>query len=396
MHNSEKVVSYRTLLRLPGASRVLIASSLTRLSYGMIGLSLMLSVQRATGSFAVAGSASASFGICAMSTPLKSRLVDRFGQRRPLVVLGTGFSATLLVLVAFGVYRVRDTGLYVLVTATAGLLAPPMGPAIRAVWSGLTESVTTRQQAYSFDVVVEDTLFTAGPLIVGAIIALTSPTFALTVCALLMLLGCVVFARSAAVAAHDNRVLDSRRATFSATLRSSSFVALLAVVAAMSSTFGVDDVTVVARAVREGTPDAAWYLLASVALGGVLGGPLWNRRVKILSTSIQLGVLSFIMAVALSAMAIAPDLVSLSPALVVFGAALTPVLVTSYIAAERLSTRRDTTEASAWINTVFNAGIALGTVAGGFMIGDSASSEPLIFSAILTGMIGTLLLIRSR
>ena len=396
MPHSEEVVSYRTLLRLPGAPRVLLASSLARLSYGMIGLSLILTIQRASGSFAVAGSASASFGICAMTAPLKSRWVDRYGQRRPIVVLAAGFSTMLLVLVAFDEYGVRNAGPYVVVSAIAGLLAPPMGPAVRAVWSSLTEGVTTRRRAYSFDVVVEDTLFTVGPLIAGAIIALNGPTLALVVSTILMFVGCVVFTRSPAVAAHDSRSLNSQSPSFSATFGSSSFVALLAVVAVLSSTFGVVDVAVVARAVRDGTPGAAGYLLAAVTLGGVLGGPLWNRRVKIRSTLIQLGFLSFIMTASLAAMAIAPDLLSLSPALIVFGGALTPVLVTSYIAAEHLSTRRDTTEASAWINTVFNGGIALGTVAGGFMISNSASSEPLTLSAILTGLIGTLLLTRGR
>ncbi|MFI5688854.1 hypothetical protein [Streptomyces sp. NPDC051636] len=47
--------SYAAVLRVPHARRTFAAALTARLSYGTVGLSLMLSVTRATGSYAVSG-----------------------------------------------------------------------------------------------------------------------------------------------------------------------------------------------------------------------------------------------------------------------------------------------------------------------------------------------------
>lgn len=396
MPRSEKVVPFRKLIRLPGVLPVFIASSLSRLSYGMIGLAMLLTIQRASGSFAVAGSAGATFGIFTLSAPIKSRWVDQYGQRRLILILGSAFSASLLTLAVIALQGVHSTLVYVAITSISGLLAPPIGPAIRAVWASLTHGITTLHRTYSLDVIVEDVLFTAGPLIVGGVVAINGPTFALALGAILMLVGCVSFAWAPVVAVHDERQRSHHRVSIKATLRSPDFMLLLGAVAALSSTLGIVDIAVVARAVREGTPAAAGYLLAAVTLGGGLGASLWARRDRFRSTFIELGILSVVLAVCLIGSAGAPNMISLAIALTVFGAALTPALVVSYVAADRLGTRAGTTEASAWVNTAFNGGIAMGTVVAGFAIGPNGSTNTLTLTAVFAGVTAVLLLARGR
>src|ERR1019366_693316 len=197
---------------------------------------------------------SASYGVGALSAPLKSRWIDRYGQRRLMAILGIACSATLLGLAAVAICDVRNGAAYAALAGLTGLFGPPLGPAVRAVWATLTNGVATRQRAYSFDVGVEDTLFTIGPLIVGGLVLLDGPTLALAVAAGLMLVGSVWFARSPAVTAHDVRAPTWQRGPLPETLRSPVFAVLLSIVIALSTSLGVVDVSVAARAVEEGTP----------------------------------------------------------------------------------------------------------------------------------------------
>lgn len=384
MAQSEEVASYIALLRLPGALTTFIASSLSRLSYGTIGLALLLVVERASGSFGVAGLASASYGIGALSAPFKSRWIDRYGQRRLIAILGVTCSATLLGMVAVSVGGVRNSAAYVAFAGFTGLFAPPLGPAARAVWTTLTDGVATRQRAYSFDVGVEDILFTIGPLVVGGLVLLGGPTLALVVTAGLMFVGSVSFARSPAVAAHDERSPTWQKTPLTEVLRSPGFAVLLSIVSALSTSIGIVDVSVVARAVADGTPAAASYALAAITLGSVIGGQLWGRRIRSGSVPTQLATFSIVLMICLAGAAGAPNLVVLAVILAAFGTAITPVLVVSYVVAQQLGPRSGSTEASAWVNTAFNVGIALGSILGGLAIDRSGSTVSFLLGTTVS------------
>src|ERR1035441_3271721 len=98
MSRPQRALTYRAVLSLPGALRSFTAASLGRLAYGTIGLSLLLVVHQATHSFAVAGTASGFYALGTLTGPAKSRLADRYGQRRILPVLGAGSAAALVAL----------------------------------------------------------------------------------------------------------------------------------------------------------------------------------------------------------------------------------------------------------------------------------------------------------
>ncbi len=384
MPHSEEVVSYRTLLRLPGALPTFVASSLGRLSYGTVGLALLLVVERASGSFAVAGLASASYGVGALTAPLKSRWIDRYGQRRLIALLGTTCSATLFGLATLSVSGVNNGAAYAALAGLTGLFAPPLGPAVRAVWATITDGVASRERAYSFDLGVEDTLFTGGPLLVGGLVLLDGPTLAIVVAAGLMLVGSVSFARSPAVSAHDGQAPTWEKRPLTGVLRSPGFALLLGVVVSLSTGLGIVDVSVAARAIEEAAPAAAGYVLAAMALGGIIGGQLWGRRTRSGSVLRQLTTFSIVLTVCLAGAAEASNLAVLAAVLAAFGTSMTPVLVLSYVAAERLGPRAGRTETSAWINTAFNAGIAFGSILGGLAIDRSGSTGSFLLGTAIS------------
>ena len=70
--------AYLTVWRLPSAPVLLLAGFAGRLPSAMVPLALLLMVQQQTGSYAVAGLASATHGIAmAVMAPLLGRLADR-------------------------------------------------------------------------------------------------------------------------------------------------------------------------------------------------------------------------------------------------------------------------------------------------------------------------------
>ncbi|MGW2900162.1 MFS transporter, partial [Streptomyces sp. NPDC001212] len=91
--------SYAAVLRVPHARRTFTAALTARLSYGMVALSVMLSVTRATGSYAVSGAVMSLFGATSVFLmPLRASLVDRYGPRRALFPMAALYGALLCAL----------------------------------------------------------------------------------------------------------------------------------------------------------------------------------------------------------------------------------------------------------------------------------------------------------
>jgi MFS family permease len=74
------VRAYLTVWRLPSAPVLLLAGFAGRLPSAMVPLALLLMVQQQTGSYAVAGLASAALGVAmAVVAPMLGRLAERGG-----------------------------------------------------------------------------------------------------------------------------------------------------------------------------------------------------------------------------------------------------------------------------------------------------------------------------
>jgi len=196
MSRPDRAVSYAVVLRTPGAPRTFTAATLARLFYGTLSLSLLLTVQAATGSFAVAGAAVGVFGIPGALLPLKSRWIDRYGRRRVLGPLAVSYTTALLIIAGLDASGTAAPLPYLAVSAVAGLLTPPVGPVMRSIWAALAPGPAARQRAYTLDAVVEETVFTISPLLVGVLITTTRPVVALIVTALLALVGALGLATS--------------------------------------------------------------------------------------------------------------------------------------------------------------------------------------------------------
>jgi predicted MFS family arabinose efflux permease len=368
-------LTYGSLLALPGALRAFGSAAVARLSFGMAGLSLLLLIQHATGSFAAAGAASGAYSAGTLTAPVKARLMDRRGQRAVLPVLGPAASAALLAMVLLALARGRNPAAYIVLCAAAGALVPPAGAAMRASWAAMTGGGRDLERAYSLDAATEETLFTAGPLIAGLVATAAGPVPPLLVTAALLAAGCLLLAVSGAAAPASG----PRRGGLAGPLAVPGFRVLLGIVLATSLGLGAIDVTVTARAVGDHHPGAAGYILAALSLGSALGGLAWGRLRLRSRRSTQMTCLLVAMSGGIALAAITPDLLLAGVVLAATGTVLAPSAVLSYLSAEGLA--GPGAEASTWVNTAWNAGVAAGFALTGLAVGRAGPAVPMLAGA---------------
>ncbi|NGO47725.1 MFS transporter, partial [Streptomyces ureilyticus] len=329
--------SYAAVLRMPCAKRTFTAAVVGRLSYGMVSLTVMLAVSRATGSYAVAGTVMALFGAASVFlTPLRAALIDRHGPRRALLPMAGLYAGLLGVLAAVGWRPGAPPALLGVVAVAAGSCTPPLGAAMRAVWGELIADRRLLQRAYSLDGGAEELTFVTGPLLVGLVVGFAPPAAGVAVSAVLVGAGTLGFAMSPAVRGVAVRASRVR-------LRMRGWRGLLqpvVVAGGVGLALGAVELLVLAFAEQRqhGDDTVAWVLAAlsaGSAVGGLLNGAV-NWRV---SARIRLPLLAVGLALALGAAGWAPGLVTLSAAMAVAGLFVAPALTTSYLLAD---------EAGAW------------------------------------------------
>jgi MFS family permease len=374
-------VTYRAVLRSPGVPHAFASAGLGRLSYTTAPLSLLLATQHATRSFAAAGLALGVFGAASAVAPAKSRLVDRHGRRRILPVVAAVYAADLLGTAAAAAAGVTAVALFIGTAALAGLTAPPLGPAMRAVWAELMPAPAWRQRAYSLDTVVEEVFFALGPVLVGVIVAVWDAPLALALTAILVLVGTIGLA--SAPGGRPAPIPSPYRLV--GPLRDRGFPVLLGLMFGIGLGLGPIDVAVAARAEQAGRPAAAGYLLAALSIGSAAGGLAWGRREHRGAAATQLRWLIGAMALALSAAWAAPTLPLLGLLLAALGTAVAPAFVVAYLAADALVPQERRTEASTWINTANNMGVALGAAGAGLIADHATPATPMAAGAATLG-----------
>ena len=379
MSGTVRAGSYRDVLLLPLALRTFVPALLGRLSYGLLPLSLLFTVQQSTHSFATAGAAVAIFGFASLSMPYKARLVDRFSQRRVLPLLAVSCSAALVV--------IASTTSSLVLVAAAGLLAPPLGPSMRSNWRLLTDGSALKERAYALDAVSEECLFLGGPLLAGALISVVSAPAALGCSAGLMVVGTLAMVTSP-VTRHTTAAPATRHPL--GPLVIPGLRRILVVIMVTASGVSLAYLCVAGVAQRAGHPGAAGYVEAAIALGSVTGGLLWARRSHTRSWSTHLGGLIAVLAAGLLAASFATNLLVLGVVMGAAGVAVAPLFVVSYLAADNVTPPHQRTEASTWINTANNLGSSAGSALAGLLIQRTTPSHGFLAGGVLLAVVAAI------
>ncbi|WP_328320317.1 MFS transporter [Kribbella sp. NBC_00382] len=391
MPGTTRAGSYRDVLLLPHALRTFVPALFGRLSYGLLPLSALFTIQQSTNSFATAGAAVAAFGLASLSMPLKARLVDRFSQRRVLPVLAL-LCALGLGLVASA--RTTNAALLVTLVGVTGVFAPPLGPSMRATWRLITEGTELKQRAYALDAICEESLYLGGPLIAGLLISFWSAPAALSCAAVLMVVGTLGMVATP-VARHVAEQQTKGRFLDPGPLANSGLRRILLLIFFVAGGVSVAYVCVAGMAQREGQAGTAGFVEAAIGLGSVIGGLIWARRTHRRSHWTHLSGLIALLASAFLMASLAGNLIVLGVVMAVGGLAVAPLFVVSYLAADDLTPPHQRTEASTWINTINNLGSSAGSSMAGLAIDRTTPAHGFLAAALLLACV-VLVVMRPR
>ena len=352
--------SYLELVRRRPARRLLYALSVTTLSFGMLSLVVVLSVEQATGSYRDGGFAVAAFALCAgITAPARGRLVDRRGARRWLPGLATGYAAALV-----GLDLAAKNGgaawLLIALSALAGASCPPLFASARAVWPYAVEAELLRR-GYAMTALIADVGQVAGP-VVASLLFLVSGWPGALVCAAFGVAGALLSLPARGLAG-----ADVRPAPMPALRESPKLAGLLCVSVVFGGSLGVVKVAVPAAAGHWGHAALAGPLLGLFAAGSVTGG-LWygtrHWRAPVLDRYLRAG---FALGLLLAPAAFAGSAAQLAPVLFAAGLAFGPANVALFESLDVLAPGSGT-EALTWITTAEAGGSAAGSALAGILV----------------------------
>ncbi|MEV6295626.1 MFS transporter [Streptomyces sp. NPDC051896] len=374
--------SYAAVLRLPHARRTFAAALTARLSYGTVSLAALLSVTRATGSYAVSGAVLSLFGAATVFLmPFRAALIDRYGARRALLPMSVLYGALLCVLAALTWRPGAPPPAVAAAAALAGACAPPLGPTMRAVWAALAPGPGMLARAYSLDGVAEELLYVSGPVLVGVLTGWVPPAAGILLSALLIVGGTCVFVTSPAMPGPRGAAPGTRRGSLS------GLSAPVAVATGVGLALSAVELLVMAFATQRlyDTALVPWVLgalSAGSAVGGLVNGAVrWRApaRVRLCWFALSLGL---VVAVA----GLAPGLWTLAGVMGLAGAFIAPALTTAYLVVDETAPEGARTQAGAWVNTGVNAGSSAGAMVTGSLIG----RVPLGVCFVLAGAVAVL------
>ncbi|MEU4689692.1 MFS transporter [Actinoplanes sp. NPDC023714] len=341
-------------------SATLLASSLVgRLPQAMCSLVLLRIVLDAGGDYAFAGALTAVYILAGTAgAPLLSRIIDRTGSPRPVLLAAAGISA----LAFAGIALIGPAPAAIACALLAGAAAPPIEPVLRSLWPRIMQPGRQLTQAFSADAAAQELIFVLGPLAAAISIAVLGAPGAVAVMGLLGAAGTAMFC------AH--RVLHRREPVraghHGSPLRFPAVRRLVLAQIAAGMPVGILAITATAHAGIAGTAALSGWGLALNAAGAFAGAVYVARRPfagpahRLLRPALLL----------LAAFYAPTAFVTMPPAFwlaaaFVSGLFLSPFLTLIFTVIERAAPPELATEANAWVVSAFSVGIGAGTYLAG-------------------------------
>lgn len=395
---------YRAALSAPGATAPVLASVLARLPIAMLSLSVLLYVQRVSGSYAFAGAVSAGtlVGI-GVGMVVQGRLLDRVGPTRPLLLFTTAYLLAVTALVT-GIELGAGLGLLIPVALLTGLVTPAIEGSSRALWSDLVPAGPRREAAYTYESISLEVFFILGPALAAVLVVTTPwPGTALAVAVTAEVTGTVWFALARATRARTARIQAQRRGpAASGGMRLTGVFGVMSrpgmqTVALASLGFGLTvgsvEVGVLAATAAAGAPAAGGVLLSAWSVVSVLAGVAYGMRPWPRALHLRFPVLLGGFSVLVVAMAlVAPSGSILLLGLVMFlaGALITPQTTAHSLGVELAAPGASATEAFNWVVTAVVFGVSIGQSLAGIAVdafGPAGFVTGGVLGLVVTGLL---------
>ncbi|MEJ2852743.1 MULTISPECIES: MFS transporter [unclassified Saccharothrix] len=378
MSHSARLSDYRTALTTPGMRGPVVASLLARLPIAMVGLSLLLYVQRMTGSFAAAGlvSAASLIGV-AVGSIVQGRLMDRLGPTRPLVT-AVGLFAVFVTLAVTAVEVGAPLPLLVPLAFAVGFTEPMVGSASRALWSQMLPPGSARHAGYAYEAISMEVFFILGPGLSGLLVAAPWAGTGVVVGAVSMVVGALWFALNPTV--RGVRPSPAKRSLLGA-LASPGMRTVALAALGFGVTIGFIEVAVPAAAADAGHVGLGGLLLSLWSVSSVLFGVLYAMRPFPRAMHLRLPVLLGGFALLSLLLAVPTTLIGLGAALLVVGTLITPQATTHSAAIEQVAPVGTATEAFGWVVTAVTVGLAIGQSVSGQLVESHGTGTAFVAAA---------------
>ncbi len=367
---------YRDLGRNPGVFRVLGSQLLARFPFGMLSIIVLLHIQLAYGDYSSAGLVLATQSIGqAISGPLSSRLMGRWGMRPVLTVTSIACAVLLVLIAVVHLPLVIVTGIALLV----GLSTPPITPAVRTLYPKLVPGKQL-SALFSLDASAQEIIWVVGPVVAVFVTSQFSTTAGLCVAAGFMLLGGAWFISSPAL---GTVVLPPSKRGLGAVLRYPTVVISTVIGFFLVASFAAIEAGIVAAFAGphggHGSMESG-IVLAVFAGGSLVGGLLiGHREMRPWSTALRL----LVVLVGTLACLVSLNIWWLSAVLFIGGLGTAPTFAAISTIVSSTVRFSETAEAYGWIGTGQLVGVAIGSALAGVAIDAAQAQGAILVSATL-------------
>ena len=388
--------TYLEVLRRPGAARPAAGTALASLPIGMLGLSVLLLVQRSTGRFAAAG---AVVGLLALGTGVgilaQGRLIDRFGPPR---VLLPAVALQLPALLALVLAARASAGMWTLgsMALVAGACEPQVGGSLRGLWSVLAPA-EQRQAAIALSSTLFEVAVVTGPLLLVAVLAVTGRAGGVLASGACFTAGTLLLTSSAACRSWRpaRRPAAGAGADLLGALANPGMRTLTWVAAVQGTAVRLVQVASVAIAAQHGALSWAPWCTAALATGSMVGTIAYGSHRWRIVPARRIACLLMLLALVSAMTAVAPTMPALLAALLVAGLVLGPVLVTCFTLVDHFA---PTGTLVGGFTTLTAAGLgatAAGNAAAGWLV-ERASPPLALLAAAIAALAGAALTLLRR
>jgi MFS family permease len=366
------LAAYRRLFSVPGGWRFSFAGFVLRMPISMLYLAIVLFVVSETDSYALAGGLSMfSSVVLAVATPLWSRAADQFGQNRVLSI-----TAPIHVLfLGLFVYLVKidaPTWSWFFCAMIFEAFVIGSGQMVRRRWiHAIGDDRKLIDTAYSFEALVDEVIFTSGPVIATLIASYFFPAASIFAAMGFLSIGAILFLLQSKTQppAHPRQPGEDHSLLIKDKFVRALFIPLMMTGAFFSSTglviVGYSD----EFGIREysGFFIAIWSLSSGIA-AFVSGGLHWklSEAKRFLNSLLALTILTI--PILLAAYFFEGNLLVMAFVLFINGLAIAPLLTAGLAVAERSVSEKRTTEVLSWAIAALNLGGAIPTALTGYII----------------------------
>lgn len=329
-----------------------------RLPIAMYPLGLVLIVSARTGQYGFAGVLAGIYVVAnGVGNPVLARLVDRFGQSRILFPASALHVAAAVVLgVLIQTHSPQWT--FVPPTIVCGFAYLAVGSLTRARWSYVLAGRTELAAAYSLESVLDELIFTVGPLIATVLATEADPVLVLVLAAILVTVGAVWLH---GLSATEPPPLAADAPRHGSALRSPGMTMLILTAVAMGSIFASAEVTIVAFCGQHGHRSLSGAVLACFAFGSATSGLLYGARQWHAGVLQRFRLQALIFGALPVLFLAAPNVGVLAGCAFVVGLGIAPTLITAFGLIEQIVAAPALTEGLAWLTTGLSIGYGIGS-----------------------------------